>query len=197
MDVVLITAYRTTGKDTFYQQYFTDYSLDRHGWLVYSLFDEPPIFGKKIHGSFAKPIKDKICNIFDLTHERLEQVKDQHIPGNTMTYRDMMIRVATEAKLTEPAIWARELYDSLPKDAPVVVTDWRFKVELEYTRTVAKNITTIRLFRGDTKQLPSEAEHDLDNIATDYLMVKTQLDFEALVSIMPIYTNYQLIAQIN
>lgn len=192
MDIILLTAYRTTGKDTFYSQYFAPYDGERFPWLVYSRDNSLPEFAPRAQASFARPIKDKICSIFSMNYETLERVKDSPIPGNNVTYRDMMIRIANEAKAKDPAVWAKEFYKTLEPTASVVITDWRFVVEFECSKQVAERVTTIRLFRSDTSEPPSAFEHELDNVPTTYLLVKSVEEFQKLVQIMPVYVDYVL-----
>lgn len=212
-----LVAYAGTGKDTFcaelaYRELRLGLPNGEARWLVYmppdAAIDELrfAIESKECaveRFAFADALKVATHSWLKLVGcpaHAFEAVKNtMRLPdpttGETKTIRGHYIDFGQAARRKDPLVWAAPVAKAIAdygKYTIDVTTDWRFENELA-PRT--HRTATIRLYRSGVpvaKALPNrenDSEHNLDNVATDYLLVPPG-EFEAALKKFPQYANY-------
>ena len=148
--------------------------------------------------SFAEPMKEIIADTFNVSLVTIETIKNEpsnfplqckqlNVEGNynriNTDMRQVLQRFGTEAmkKQFGNDVWAELLYKKIHSDI-TVVSDWRFKSELEYlkkqkgVKVVTVYVNRLGLAHKDTHI----SEKDLDDVKCDYLLQNVTDNIELL-----------------
>lgn len=169
--IILVSGKKRAGKDTVAQmiveQLNSDYSISRL--------------------SFAEPMKEILADTFDVELEDLEDYKNFPKLYPVMVLhpelvesfelstdmRKILQRFGTEAmkKQFGDDVWSELLYKKIYSDI-TVVSDWRFKSELEFLKKQPDvKVVTIRVNRiGQVVHDEHISEKDLDDVKTDFTL---------------------------
>lgn len=173
--IILISGKKRAGKDTVAQmiveQLQGDYSVSRL--------------------SFAEPMKEILADTFDIQEEFLDLIKndtktyqidvvntslDCDIYEHTTDMRQILQRFGTEAmkKQFGDDVWSELLYKKIHSDI-TVVSDWRFKSELEYLKKQkGVKLITVSVNRPELVHTDTHiSEKDLDDVKCDYVLQNT------------------------
>lgn len=137
--------------------------------------------------AFANTVKDRLSQ--DLGYPFPEDHKDKSIPGGSITYRQLCIKLAETQKLYwGNDYWAKETFLNLTS-SQTIISDWRFPDEYTYLLSQT-SIITIRVYRKEVSIPPLEetTEHQLDSIETDYFMCPSEADYEEACRLFPYLT---------
>lgn len=147
--------------------------------------------------SFAEPMKEILADTFDVELEDLEDFKNKpkEYPIVIMhpelvesfelstDFRKLLQRFGTEAmkKQFGDDVWSELLYKKIHSDI-TVVSDWRFKSELEFLKKQPDvKVFTVRVNRvGQVVHDEHISEKDLDDVIVDYALFNTLEDFDSL-----------------
>ena len=161
MFILLISGYSCSGKDT-----LADLFLPL-GFKKYAMADSVKTFSSERHG-FP----------FSLTQsqEGKATLVKSTFSHKEVTVRQLLIEDSLEMKITsqDPAFWACILAKKISKELPeyVVISDWRYKEELNHLKTIFPDATVkkIRVVRDNIVLSSDPSEHDLDNFTFDYVV---------------------------
>jgi len=195
-NIYLTSAYRQTGKDTLYRMLIGQSSI-KFNWLIYAKLPDAPslTFSSNLQRiAFADKLKEEVMDnlntpIVTYNQEWLESHKDEPIGHGKPSFRQLLKEHALVRRAEKANYWSEiALQDS---KGDILVTDFRFYDELDEAKKHGK-VTTLRLFRSIVEiPLADEAsEHDLDSLATDYLLVQSDDEFKLAVKLWPQYKDY-------
>lgn len=196
--VLMISGYKRTGKDTFFDhewQFFHCKNLGRRAYekdsnlsleWSHSSYSSSSSYNRV---AFADKLKE-ICRdelYPSLTLEEMDILKDEGVVG-TKTIRDNLIEIASRYRSIDEDYWAKEAMRGRVDD-DIYITDWRYPNEVDIVRRTHK-VTTMRLFRSCISTPTSPSELALDEYKADILCVTSQQDFEECIRRLPQYTSY-------
>lgn len=217
--LILICGYRRTGKDTLYSILATNQtSVDRFKWRIYK---HPDQIGRKMKSdkntiyertSFADNLKCEASKVYGIPQVVSESDKDlkqfiHYKTGELVSARDIHIEWGAIRRSEDPNYWCKAALKHIPKPSQTqyetgsdtstvnyVVTDWRFRNESKYALDNYDNVLTIRVYRSDVPEPPSnvESEHDLDTYRTHFLLLNDELkgEFLKVIEKFPQYSDY-------
>lgn len=197
MEAILICGYSKTGKDTLYKQ-LAGISEIPFNWITY--YENLPPFLSSLNidgckrGAFADILKQEVNFMLNVP-EDYESKKDM-IYKDGKTLRDHYIEHAAEMRKINPDHWVEKLILKNSKDVVdnkvLIITDFRYPNELERMKNEFSKVVTIRVFNSKLTVPDASiiSEHQLDDISTDFLLVRTPEDFDKAVVIFPQYKNY-------
>jgi hypothetical protein len=155
--ILLLSGYARSGKDS-----------------VSNLLEEECGFRRF---AFADALKEMVAShtgIPVLLFHSLQ--KDTLIPGQTKTYRDLLIEVADQKRAIDPDIFSRIVATQIVESeaSQVVISDWRYKREESFLRANL-DPEIYKIHRGRVSRrgvTPSEKpiEHDLDGEPMDIMI---------------------------
>jgi len=196
-NVILLTGYAGTGKDTFFKTltgkekgyeflvYAKDFSYDFRRYT----------FRKK--GQFnriglADILKEEVEKIYNIPHD----YQDKNSPvfeyeGEKVSARDMWIIHGKDRRDEDIDYWCKKA--TIDPDCVNIVTDWRFFNELKYWINLCP--ITARIFRSEVPEPPleKESEHQLDDVRTDILIVTSHKEFRLATKRFGYGEDYKLI----
>jgi hypothetical protein len=201
--IVLICGYKRTGKDTLFAVHR---DRIRAHWAIYArapdwpcvvdaLFDSPHVH----RVAFADALKEHVkctlvaANVFDPAAD-----KDTTLAAyGGRSLRDLWIDEWRTSTPTQRRAWERDALGSTRLTGPqcLVATDFRFHSQLEHARAVCDHVAPLRVFRREVP-VPDAAEpteHDLDTLATSFLLVPishAEEQFRAACALLPQYAGY-------
>ena len=145
--------------------------------------------------SFAEPMKEIMADTFDISLSELDALKNQQEPMNygfeidrgvrehTSNFRQILQRFGTEAmkKQFGDDVWAELLYNKIHSDI-TIVSDWRFKSELEYLKSKDDvKVITVEVVRvGQINKDTHISERDLDDVKCDFKLENITGEMEVL-----------------
>ena len=206
--VILICAYRRTGKDTFFLILTSRKNEGLFKWRIYtSRTDTNHTFTRDLykHTSFAKKLKLEASDVYGIPEIISDDDKDikqfiHHKTGKLVSARDIYIEWGKIRRAEDLEYWCKAAFEVDDDDAAFVVTDWRFENEVNYTRETFAQVDTIRLYRSDVPEpdLSIESEHNLDHHKTDFLLIRDDMEgeFERAVERFPQYSDYVVVGTI-
>jgi energy-coupling factor transporter ATP-binding protein EcfA2 len=191
--IILIAGNKGSGKNTFSNVL----QLIRKdcGFKIYSKSTSSHSFEKSsdlyIEASFAGILKEKVANILGISLNELDELKDKPLSQeilerlkssyywfsespSTPTARDVLIDEALRVRTTDPTFYVRcvvELIQPLSSEKCILITDWRYKNELEFLEQF-KDIFEIITVRMESLTAPPvfvPSERDLDNLSFDFI----------------------------
>jgi hypothetical protein len=203
--VTYIAGYKRTGKDTLATGLKT--GCHQHQWIVYAKTEKQVCFGGRVmehNDVFSKLIGAKNTAFADelkrIVSKGLGLAPNYDYDANKDTtfingklVRQYLIDVGTKGRSIDTEIWVKlAVAPLLSNKYPILCTDWRFPEE--YKAIEKHNIIplTIRVFRSSVPIPPqtAPAEHNIDHISTDYLVVSTQQCFDKACEIWKWYKTY-------
>lgn len=195
MVFIYITGYKRSGKDTLYKD-IVNKSL--YKWKIYkkpniNIQIKELLNEKWYRLSFADNLKEIIRDNFfkNYTLHELETIKDEKI-FNNKSFRDYCIDYGEKMRLLDKDYWVKLALNSVNFSNNYIVTDWRYKNEIEYLQKLSIFPYTIRVFRNVT--IPEENnEHILDDVKTDYLIISRDNNLNDALNIFKQYKNYELL----
>lgn len=166
--------------------------------------------------SFAEPMKEILADTFDVSIGTIETVKneDKTHPilceskstlGNryvrfSTDMRQILQRFGTEAmkKQFGNNVWVELAYNKIHSDI-TIISDWRFKSELEYLKYKGDvKVVTVQVIRAGQKNTDTHiSERDLDDVKCDFIfenitdeveVLECQIDAMLTHTLFPIYT---------
>ena len=206
-----ISGYQGTGKDTFGGE--VKAAKFGHRWLIYTATGdahlEPEQFyqltGKLAFSrllAFATPIREKLQKRFNLSPNYDWDANKNVTFFEGKRLRQHLIDYAQKKRRQDKGYFAKAAFASLLAEGgeSAIITDFRFPEELSALSGKAKQVT-VRLFRADVPVPPTPAnpendtEHQLDNMALDYLLVPTTADFVVCAKLLPKYARYMCVEE--
>lgn len=185
--IYLITAWRTTGKDTLYKQLINISDIPWNWNLPKALFDT-----NIKRYAFADELKKYVANKLGIdSNMNFDEIKNKIYEGKT--FRDHLIDDSKEIKKLDENYWCKKLFKKVEEDnfqGSIFITDWRFYHEYDYIKSLNKyEIITLRLYRSSVPipSLELESEHNLDDYKTDYLLIDEESTLEDCLSKFPQY----------
>lgn len=122
--------------------------------------------------SFAKPLKDLACQMFNLTPEQVQDEKLKEVPlpeWNNLTPRKILQHLGTEGfRHLDPDFWVKYLVNSLEKGKKYVIDDVRFLNEVEAIEDIGGLMGLTYMDRFNLDNLPNEPEHPSETLALDW-----------------------------
>lgn len=193
MSILLLSGYRGSGKDYFYNKL----SQDRRSInSLYSIWTSNPNLiptikfafkNKNIKRiAFSSPLKEEVSTQLDMDVQQLDVNKDKLLPNNhnyqwkllapqAPTYRHVLIDHAEYRRQSDPYYWIKEASDCIEYKYMNVFTDWRNINELEVTGFTPLHLPllTARIHRNDVPLPESElvSEHYLTSHKPDILIL--------------------------
>jgi hypothetical protein len=131
--------------------------------------------------AFADAIKEICSHKYDIPLLRFhssfkDHVLERHVAAwpAAKTPRDILIAYGAAARAKDNAVFARHVAAAIKHDGHdrIVISDWRFPVELEYLQTAlpTAQILTAHITRPGITQRDDSTEHQLDGMATDLMI---------------------------
>lgn len=210
----LICGYKGSGKDTLYKHFIGDktfsWKILRYKTIPTELLLDETKIPKVARIGLADILKAdtiKLLNIPLFNHEQYKDTKLSEVEkiikcslpetlNKDLTLRDYYIKIGDAMKKEDIAYWCKRAYEHISDEQYIVVTDFRFKHELEYFEKQGECIT-IRVFRKEVPIPPinkndqGDPEHDLDDFKTDLVYIP-DIDHEEhlaeLIKVFPIYS---------
>lgn len=209
--VMFVAGYRRTGKTTFGEDLSN--GTFTHEWDVYAPEEKRDSvayhrqaflsFQGTKRFAFADELRRTVAWGLGLPiNYDFEAKKDTDLVAGKLV-RQHLIDLGAAGRAVDPAYWAKvamaPLYDTTI--TPAICTDWRFVSEhLLAVKDGNVHPVTVRLYRSDVP-VPArsiESEHDLDAVATDYLLVPPHVgEFHAAARMWPQYRGYQRVAHLS
>lgn len=178
MTVILLSGWKRSGKGT-----VAEYLEERYGYQ---------------HLSIAEPLKDLVAKKYGVPRDWLDDQSKKEQPlywlpirsadatsrainaiffsssgGNIhWTPRALCILEGSIARTVNPYHWVDELVEGI-KDNPdrnYVISDVRYRSEVEYLKVQLKNCRVVRISREDTVDTLDASERDLDDYPFDLTM---------------------------
>ena len=145
--------------------------------------------------SFAEPMKEILADTFDIHKDEVELLKnnltriwyrsyEDSISHNSNTnMRTILQRFGTEAmkKQFGNDVWSELAYKKINSDI-TVISDWRFKSELEYLKKQGDlKVITIQVIRQGQENTDTHiSERDLDDVKCDFVLENITGELEHL-----------------
>jgi hypothetical protein len=154
--------------------------------------------------AFAKILKRESSEVYGIPLVVPDAEKDvaqftHYRTHETVSARDIYIEWGAIRRAQDPNYWCKKVCETF---APVngisyMITDWRFRNEIEYVQSVTNGVTSVRIYRSDVPvpdfDIPSE--HDLDEYPTDLLLLKdhnSSDEFRRALILFPQYQDYEI-----
>lgn len=201
---------RGHGKDTFFKD-LLEHKIPGK-WIIYSspdifqdswLFNSPGKYKRIALASYLKEVAwlnltgQKLLDEASL--EPLKEKKLSEIPEvlkekiEDITFREYIIRYATEMREKDPDYWVKYLLRHYPADKMnqfnYGVTDLRYPNELAFLKRFF-NVCTFRVFRSEIELIEHHSERSLDDLKTDYLVLTREEDFAIALRKFPQYQGF-------
>ena len=214
MRIVLVSGYRRTGKDTFYQilqgeckSHFTWHAYAKPSASVKDLRSPGMKFQQK---SFAQELKLETAKEYGIPEFVSDDDKDvkQYLDTETndiVSARDLYIKHGALRRSQDRNYWCRRVLDAITEaniqdqSLSYTVTDWRFPNEYAYTVSRFSDAVTVRLWNSDVPEPPAdvESEHALDAHATDLLLIPHYKphEFQRALEKFPQYADYEHVGE--
>lgn len=139
--------------------------------------------------AFADILKTCVCFIFgidDFSKMNDEIFKNSpnslnltNSNGEVYTYRELLQKIGTEVgRVVDPNLWVKSMFSYLKEDQNYIITDIRFKNELEYCKE--KGAVIIKINRN-VPEMPHSSEHDLDDETNFDIVIDNNGTIEELV----------------
>lgn len=196
--IILIAGNKGSGKNTFSN--VLRGLLPDCGFKIYSSRETSDTTHKFIKSSalyletsFAGVLKDKVASILNVSLQELDSLKDTPLsvelldnlektykwfgekPSSTPTARDVLIDEALRVRTMDPTFYVRTVYENLLQNFPegkcVLVTDWRYKNELEFLKQFedSLDIVTVKIESKAAPPVFVPSERDLDDLSFDFI----------------------------
>lgn len=144
--------------------------------------------------SFAEPMKEILADTFCISREFLERAKN--IPDEYQVelsdtiglyletnFREILQRFGTEAmkKQFGDNVWVELAYNKIHSDI-TIISDWRFKNELEYLKSKGDvKVVTVQVIRAGQENTDTHiSERDLDDVKCDFILENITDEVEVL-----------------
>lgn len=107
------------------------------------------------------------------------------------SFRDLCIEHAAFRRNQKQTYWSDLIFSNIKSS--IMCTDWRNLDEEKVARSKSE-VRTIRVYRSDVPVPPMDdkSEHSLDNITTDYFLVRSEEEFKKGCEIFPQYKSYAI-----
>lgn len=203
MKIGLICGYRRTGKDVLFNILSGMEAPERFQWRIYKQNEHKDLVKRNnyIRSGFADKLKQEASEQYNIpliipdAEKDIKQFK-HYKTGQLVSARDIYIEWGSYRRSQNINYWCQAAFDNITKDSDdiCIVTDWRFKNEVQYVLDAFNNVTTVRLYRSDV-QVPDiniASEHELDNYQTDLLLIRDNVEdeFQKAVTLFPQYKDY-------
>lgn len=145
--------------------------------------------------SFAEPMKEIIADTFEISLSELDALKNQQelmeygfkidrsIREHTSNFRILLQRFGTEAmkKQFGDNVWVELAYNKIHSDI-TIISDWRFKNELEYLKSKGDvKVITVQVIRAGQENTDTHiSERDLDDVKCDFILENITDEVEVL-----------------
>ncbi len=182
----LVCGYKRTGKDTLVKMFNNEEKFD---WVVYSAgnhLDVVPV----VRVGFADKLRQEVNQVLNIREDMDYDTFKEIVVSDGKTYRDILIEYAAYRRDQDIDYWVKQV--SLTPGQNYMVTDWRYKNEVEFLQKRGF-VTTIRVYRSEVP-VPGKdviSEHSLDNECTDFLLISPSEKFEEVCKLFPQYTGYK------
>jgi len=188
----VLVGYRRTGKDTLAKALVEGTPISDLYWT--SCFKVPScINGKRL--ALADAVKAEVLELYPCLKQidNLEAIKDQALDIlDGKSPRDLWKQHAMKQRSLDPDYWIHKVMQVIEVNTEhdIVITDCRFRNEIEAFKQLKYQVITIRIVR-DIVPIPDPTditEHELDEIKTDYLLVDTISSLNLALDLFPQYT---------
>lgn len=201
--LTLICGYRRTGKDYLFGKLSTKTPASMRIYknplvTTYNITN----YNNFVRIAFADILKQEASGLYDIPTGIFDDEKDvkcyeHYRTGEMVSARDIYNEWGQIRRNEDPDYWCKlALRDvTTNRDINYIVTDWRFRNELEYGREHFPTLITARVYRSQVEEPPNNviSEHDLDHLATDLLItLDNDEEFISAVKRFPQYRNYIL-----
>lgn len=207
MQPAMLCGYRRTGKDSLAQILNNDYPGGdaRFHWRVYRRPDSKASLPGSVHYqgcAFAYILKQESAAEYNIPLVVADSEKDvpqftHYRTGETVSARDIYIEWGAIRREQDPNYWCKKVCETFTDSEKVcyIVTDWRFRNEIEYVKSVTGGVTSLRIYRSEVPVPPLNipSEHDLDGYATDLVLLRDDdhaAEFERALTLFPQYGEY-------
>ena len=176
LTLIMVSGYKRSGKD-----YVSEVMLQ--------LTEESQVL------SFAEPLKDIMAITLGVSKDTLENLKNVgvavgthdnygHVDEIATNARAILQRFGTEAmkKHFGDSVWSDLLVSKMPEYGTVIISDWRFKVEVDTLRRYGK-VHTVRVHDHTLVAGDHASEHELDDYDFEYHIDNTAKDASVLEAI--------------
>lgn len=205
--ITLVCGYRRTGKDKLYNILTNDLEA-RFKWRIYKspTCSSPEFnkFQKYKRIGFADTLKHEAHTEYGIPEHINDDEKDikqfEHYKShNIVSARDIYIELGALRRLEDKEYWCRTALTQVPNDINTncIITDWRYKNEIQYAAEIFPHITTVRVYRSEVPEphISIQSEHELDDYKTDFLLLCESdhvNEFNKAVKRFPQYNGYVL-----
>lgn len=160
MKIILISGKARSGKD--YLSQLLKERLEKDGLKVFKT-------------AFADKLKEYLCILFNLSLEELNNLKNSEVPftKNGLTMRNLLQKFGTDifTNKIDKFFWIKETAKEIIDKNPdiVIISDLRFKDEIEINKFVCASQIAVRIISEDSIQSSSHiSENDLNDYTFDY-----------------------------
>lgn len=187
MLIVLLRGYSGAGKDT-----VGSILVGKHGFRRFAFADglKQMIaleYGCSLATLHSPEGKKEICAETGEIGLTEAQITMRSLLGGSLTWREVMIRVALEAKHADPDVFASLCATEMRMAKPVraVITDWRFPNERDVLKRAfpGARFVTVEIHRQDMSPVDDESEHALTDVWPDFTIDNTG-DIAALEAVV-------------
>jgi len=121
-----------------------------------------------VRASFALPLKEKVRQDFDLSHEQVYGFQKEIVDSRYgLSSREILIKVGQIYRAVDPNYWVKQLEKTLLTfDKPVVIDDMRFRNEIDMLRGLGAYVVRLDRLLMDNiykTELNDPSETDLDH----------------------------------
>lgn len=189
---LFICGYKRTGKDTLATCLNEGHTQSYLFYVRPGLRWSPDMYKGIPRRAFAEAVKNEVSSLLGRPFpddSRKDEICPEYYP---FTYRGLCIAVAERRKREVGShYWAEQLHKNY--NSPLIISDWRFKAEYDYMKTVS-SLRTLRIYRSkvEVPKASEVTEHELDDVITDVLVVTSREDYTKACKLFPGYSTYEL-----
>ena len=159
--ILMMSGYAQSGKD-----FVGEFLVKNHNFTRYA---------------FADSLKDEASELYDIPRDKFDcqlgKTQLKTVDGKEVTLRRILISHGTLRRSEDPNYWVRKTASQIIRCGKnnIVITDWRYKNEYLYIRSIFPNatITTIRLNRWSKSAVDDLSETSLDDFRFDTVISNT------------------------
>lgn len=181
MRIILLSGYRRTGKDAFFQRIINGKLINHSRYRVYKQSNNPNLMSllysslmiKRV--AFADKLKEEV-----------------NLSGDKEDIRHIYVNYAREKKKEDINYFCKKV-DFSEINTTYIVTDNRYEHEIDYIKNICDSVYTIRLYREivDRPNPDDDSEISLDHYKCDYLLIGENDNFDQVVNYLPQYRDYK------
>lgn len=178
--IILLTGYKSSGKDT-----AGEYLVSHHGYTRLAMADALKDHVSRKYGIPRYYFDDRRYKEEPLTRFPLDP-KDKTskflcfsfggygLSPKYWTPRALLIMEGSVARAVDPSFWVGQVLQEIHTwpERNYVVTDVRYRSELELIKVTHPSARTVCIYRGESNSSDA-SERDLDHVETDFLVVNT------------------------